>query len=97
MDEKRSFKKSEDTHNVIMENRKKLIISGVDDVASFDESTVTLSTTMGMLIIKGSDMKINKLSIDTGDVEVEGELDLLEYTDAESRADGGGFISRLFR
>ena len=64
MEERKNFKsqKTEGIHNVIMEGRRKLSISGVSDVESFNEEEVVLSTNMGLLIIEGENLHINKLS-----------------------------------
>ena len=63
--------------NLILENREKLSISGVLDVLSFDDQIVILETELGMLTIKGDDLRINKLSIDTQDVIIEGNINSL--------------------
>ena len=98
MDEKRFSKvqQKEITQNVIMENRRKLSISGVTDVESFDEETIVLSTEAGMLIIKGSALHINKLSLESGEVAVEGEIDALNYSDEETK-NHGSILSKIFR
>ena len=89
---------NEFSHNLIMENRKKLSISGVEDVDSFDEDTIILYTEIGMLTIKGAQLHINKLSVETGEVVVEGEIDSVTYSDADSaKSRGIGFIGKLFR
>ena len=71
MEEKRSIKtvKSDVIHNIIMENRKKVSVSGVDDVESFNEEEIVLHTeNQGILILKGAGLHINKLNVDSGDV-----------------------------
>lgn len=87
--------KAELPHNVIMEGRERLSVSGVVDVESFDEETIVLHTSKGMLIVRGSDLHIEKLSLDGGDLAVEGYVDSLKYE--EERADKGGFMARLFK
>ena len=57
--------------NLILENREKLSISGVVDVLSFDDQVVMIETELGLLTVKGENIKINKLSIDTSEVIVE--------------------------
>ena len=66
-------------HNLILEDRKHLTVSGVSDIDSFDEETVVVYTQMGELTIKGSDLHINALNIDTGELTVE-EICILLYT-----------------
>lgn len=84
-------------HNVIMEGREKLSVSGVEDVESFDEETIVLYTTKGMLIVKGMELHIEKLSLDGGDLSVEGTIDSLRYEEETRSGGGGGLISRLFK
>ena len=82
-------------HNIIIDNRKKMELSGVNDVSGFDEQTVSLTTEMGGLVIKGTGLHITKLSLDTGDVTVEGNLNAMQYTTNASSSKG--FVSKLFR
>lgn len=84
-------------HNVIMEDRRKLTVSGVVDIDSFNEQGVIALTHSGILIIKGSDIHINKLSISSGDVEIEGkEIASLTYTDINDKK-AGSIIKNLFK
>jgi sporulation protein YabP len=89
------YKPAELPHNVIMEGRKKVSVSGVDDVESFDENEVVMSTSQGVLIVRGRDLRIEKLSLDSGDVVMEGEIDRLEYEDDAKPS--GGLFTRLFK
>ena len=59
--------------NLILENREKLSISGVSDVLSFDDQIIIIETDLGLLTIKGENIRINKLSIDTSEVIIEGK------------------------
>ena len=83
--------------NIVLENRKKLNISGVLDVLSFDDQIVIVETELGMLTVKGEDLRINKLSIDTSEVIVEGEIYNLGYSEKEYSKKEAGFIGKLFR
>lgn len=87
--------KAEIPHNVIMEGREKLSVSGVEDVESFDEGEIVMNTSKGILIVRGQELHIEKLSIDSGDVIVVGQLEKLEYEDDVKIT--GGFFSRLFK
>jgi sporulation protein YabP len=89
------YKPAELPHNVIMENRKKISVSGVDDVESFDESEIVMSTSQGVLIVRGRELRIEKLSLDSGDVVMEGDIDRLEYEDDVKAS--GGLFARLFK
>lgn len=83
-------------HHVTMEDRRSLTVSGVEDVERFDESNIVLSTTQGGLVVSGEGLHIEKLSLDGGDLKVEGKIDALTYEEGtEQRA--GGFFSRLLR
>ena len=82
-------------HNVIMEGRRRISVSGVDDVESFDENEIVMGTSQGLLVLQGKELRIEKLSLDTGDVMVEGVIDKLEYV--EDVRVTGGFFSRLFK
>jgi len=91
------YKTAEPSHNVIIEGRKKLSVSGVDDVESFDENEIIMGTAQGVLVLSGKDLRIERLSLDSGEVIVEGIVDALEYEDDADSPAGGGFLSRLFK
>ena len=82
-------------HSVTLENRRRLTVSGVDSVESFDEGSIVMSTSEGVLVITGSGLHIEKLSLDGGDLRVEGAVDSLTYEEEADRREG--FFSRLFR
>ncbi|NLJ31699.1 MAG: sporulation protein YabP [Clostridiales bacterium] len=81
-------------HSLIVENRRALTATGVSNVDSFDEQTVVAYTDLGQLVIHGSQLKINKLNIETGELTLNGEIVSLTYTENKPV---GGFISRLFK
>ena len=83
--------------NLILENRNKLSISGVKDVLSFDDQVVIMETELGLLTVKGEDLKINKLSIDTQEVVVEGEINNLSYSDHSKKQQDGSLFSKIFK
>ena len=82
-------------HRLHLENRRRLTISGVASVESFDESSILLTTSQGSLAIQGDGLHIEKLSLDGGDLLVEGQVDALTYEEEDPR--GGSFLARLFR
>ena len=86
----------EAAHHVILEGRESLTVSGVEEVESFDETTIVMSTSKGSLVVRGEDLHIEKLSLDGGDLRVEGNIDSLTYEDS-GRDRAGGFFARLFR
>ena len=82
-------------HQVVLEERERLMISGVEEVESFDENTIWLSTACGDLEVQGEDLHIEALSLEGGELKVEGEVDSLTYEEDSGRE--GGFFARLFR
>ena len=71
----------ETIQNLILENRERLTITGVIDVLSFDDQIVIVETQLGLLTVKGEDLRINKLSIDSSEVIIEGEIFNLGYSE----------------
>lgn len=86
----------EGPHHVILEGREHLSISGVEDVESFDENAVVVYTSKGVLVVHGANLRIDRLSLDGGELSVEGMVDSLTY-ESKDRESGGGLLSRLFR
>lgn len=86
--------KSKTSNVVMLDNRSKLTVSGVYDVDSFDERTVVAYTDYGQLTIQGKELNISKLSIESGELAVEGCISALVYTDNRPEE---GFFKRLFR
>ena len=84
----------EGAHHVILEGREQLSVSGVEEVERFDENTVVLSTTQGGLEIQGEGLHIEKLSLDGGDLKVEGTVNALIYE--SGGREQGGLLGRLF-
>lgn len=82
-------------HNCILEDRKALSVSGVNDVGSFDEQTIIAATDYGELTVKGEKLHITKLSLEIGELCIEGKISSLQYTDVIEKS--GGFLSRVFR
>lgn len=84
--------------NIILENREKLNVSGVLDVLSFDDQIVIVETELGLLTIKGENLKINKLNIDTSEVTLDGYVSSLAYSEAESfKKNASGLIGKIFK
>lgn len=80
-------------HKLTLNERKNLTMSGVTEVVSFDDSTVILRTSLGTLIVQGRELQLKTLSLDGGQVAVDGSIAALTYEEPRS---GGGFIRRLF-
>lgn len=82
-------------HKLTLVGREKLEITGVEEVESFDENTIIMSTSLGDLIVRGEGLHIETLSLDGGALKVEGMVESLTYE--EVREARGGLLSRLFR
>ena len=82
-------------HNIIMEDRKKLSISGVKDIDSFDEQTIIAITEQGELTIRGWNLHITRLNLEQSELMVDGEISSLTYTDV--RPQTKGFFSKVLR
>lgn len=79
--------------NLILEHRKRLSISGVEAVDSFDESFVRMRTALGDLLVRGEGLHVDLLSVETGDALITGRVDELSYEDTVERR---GLWERLF-
>ena len=80
-------------HQLILQDRKRLELSGVTDVESFDEATVNCRTSLGRLTVCGSHLHVQRLDLDGTALSIEGSIDSLTYTDVRK----GGLFGRLFR
>jgi len=83
--------------NLVLENRKKLSVSGVNDVLSFDDQVVMVDTELGLLTVKGENIRINKLSLDTAEVIIEGEISSLTYSQNKQDKSSGTLLSKIFK
>ena len=83
--------------NIVLENRKKLSISGVNDVLSFDDQVVMVDTELGLLTVKGENIKITKLSLDTAEVIIEGEISNLSYSQNNQEKNSASLLSKIFK
>lgn len=83
-------------HNLIMENRERISLTGVKDIHSFDDELVLVETELGILTIKGFDLKMNKLNLDNNELIVEGKIVALIYSDQDVSKKGGMF-GKIFK
>ena len=79
MDEKMGL-----SHQIMLYNREKGNLTGILDVISFDENTIVLDTDMGLLTIKGKDLHVSRLTLEKGEIDIEGQADSLVYSSSES-------------
>ena len=80
-------------HKLTLNERKNLTMTGVTEVVSFDEGTVLLRTGLGTLVVQGRDLQLKTLSLDGGQVAVDGCISALIY---EEPRQSGGLMRRLF-
>jgi len=85
-------------HSIILENRERLSVSGVEHVNNFNSEMIVLETVAGVLTIKGEDLDVNKLNVEDGNVSVSGTVYSLNYSDREGLGSkGAGFLGRMFK
>ena len=76
-------------HKLILQNRGKGNITGICDVVSFDENAVVLDTDMGLLTIKGKELHVSRLTLEKGEVDIEGTIDSMVYSSNEALRKSG--------
>ncbi len=85
-------------HKLMLTDRRTCTINGVNDVLSFDVNEILLETEQGMLMIKGSELHVSRLSLDKGEVDVDGRIDSFTYSEnAGYGSKGESLIARLFK
>lgn len=85
-------------HKLVVNNRKTSMVTGVLDVLAFDLNEVLLETEQGMLIVKGKDLHVNRLSLEKGEVDLAGHVDSIAYSDVQQSAKkGDNFFMKLFK
>lgn len=94
---KNTVQKSNVIQNLILESREKLNISGALDVLSFDDQLVIVQTHLGILTVKGEDLRISKLNIDSEEVIVGGQITTLSYSDKSVDKKESSFLSKIFK
>ncbi|WP_182436788.1 MULTISPECIES: sporulation protein YabP [unclassified Clostridium] len=84
-------------HACRLENRSAASLTGVREVVSFDENQVVVDTDMGLLTIKGKELHVSRLTVEKGELEVDGQVDSLAYSSNEAyRKAGQSILTRLF-
>ncbi len=76
-------KRVQGMHNLTMENRGKITLTGIKDIHSFDDELVLVETELGILTIKGTDLKMNKLNLENSDLSIDGKIIALIYSESE--------------
>ncbi len=94
MEEKKTIKPKNQT--LTLDNRERLSVSGVVDVESFNEESIIAVTDIGVLVIRGTDLHINKLNLDSNELVVEGDIFSMEYNDGEYTK-SKSFFGKMFK
>ena len=84
-----------DAQNIVLQNRSVLSVTGVTEVFGFDDTVVSMGTTLGDLQVKGNSLRISRLSLDVGQVDIEGSVDCMEYTKLKRKRES--FLARVFK
>ena len=84
-------------NNIVIENREKMSISGVTDVLSFDDQVIIVETNLGLLTVKGENLRINKLNIDTSDFSLNGNISSVSYSDGTFDSKQNSFLGKIFK
>ena len=85
-------------HKLTLENRGARTVTGIREVVSFDENQVVLDTDLGLLTVKGKDLHVSRLTLEKGEVDLDGTIDSLNYSSNEAlRKSGESLFTRLFK
>lgn len=96
MEERKAMRNK--SHSIIMENREKLNVSGVEHVISFNEMMIVLVTVQGNMTVKGEELDIKKLNLDDGNLSIEGYITSITYTEKDDgKSKGIGFLGKMFK
>ena len=91
-DKNKTFKEQ----NIVIQNREKAVITGVEDIHSFDDELVIVQTDLGILTIKGENLKMNKLNLENNELIIEGRTSAIAYSDA-AKNKKQGLMNKLFK
>lgn len=81
-------------HDIVIENRKRLSATGIQNVDSYEDDCIVAQSECGEIVIKGHELKISRLSVETGDMTVDGNIDSVSYNASKV---SGSFFSRVFK
>lgn len=85
-------------HKLILNNRRCGNLTGVSDALSFDENEIILETDQGMLMMKGKELHVSRLMLDKGEVDIDGRIDSVTYSEQGSRTERTeSLLGRLFK
>lgn len=84
-------------HKIIIDNRESAIFTGITDVISFDDEIIISETSLGILIIKGENLHISNLNLDSGDLTIFGKISNLNYEDSPKSKGKSTFFGKIFK
>ncbi|MCF6464556.1 sporulation protein YabP [Clostridium sp. Cult2] len=82
--------------NILVEDRNKVTITGVEQVESFNDNTIILRTIKGGMVIKGERLNVGKLNLDDGNVKIDGIINGINYVDKDL-SQKGNIIGKIFK
>ncbi len=86
------------SQNLVLENRQKMSVSGVEHVTSFNPEVIILVTVQGNITIKGEELDIKKLNLEDGNLSIAGYINSIVYSDKQDIASKGlGFFGKMFK
>ena len=98
MDERNVSKPAMRGHKLVLNNRTASLVTGVKDVLSFDLNEVLLETEQGMLLVKGTDLHVNRLSVEKGEVDLSGTIDSVSYSNiSQAKKQEESFWTKMFK
>ena len=85
-------------HKLVVNNRKTSMVTGVLDVLSFDLNEILLETEQGMLLVKGTDLHVNCLSVEKGEVDLSGTIDIVSNSNiSQAKKQEESFWTKMFK
>ena len=89
--------RSASRHSLIIDRREKITVTGMLDVISFDEETVIGETELGIIVVRGNNLHVNKINLENGELSVDGEIGGITYEDSAGYGKGKSLLGRLFK
>lgn len=85
-------------HKIVVEERENIFINGVTDVVSFDEEMIVAESEMGEIVLKGNNLHVNRLNLEKGELEIDGEVESINYEETGSMGkDKRSFFTKIFK
>ena len=84
-------------HHISIDRRERVLMTGIVEVISFDDETIVCETEMGALVLKGRNLHVNRLNLDDGELEVDGEIENVSYEDDLITGRGKSLLSKIFK